>query len=225
MKTFSKFVFALAVAAALLQAAERFDNLVRGDFFSGFAGDAAALDRGMKVCEAALAGNPQNAEALVWHGSGNVFLSGQAFRKGNYTTGSRLWGKGLQEMDDAVGLKPRNIAVLIPRGATLLAASAAQPSQEQTRPILEKGVADYEKVFEIQKPYFDTLSGHSRGELLFGLADGYNRLNRKDQARATFEALLAVGKASGHEAQARQWMEKGSYEKTQLSCTGCHTGK
>ncbi|MDQ6677721.1 MAG: hypothetical protein M3Z09_10545 [Acidobacteriota bacterium] len=225
MKTFSKFVFALALAAALLHAAERFDNLVRGDFFSGFAGDATALDRAMKVCEETLAANPQHAEALVWHGSGNVFLSGQAFRKGDYARGSQLWGKGLREMDDAVALEPGRIAVLIPRGATLLNASAALPNPEQARPLLEKGVTDYEKVLAIQKPYFDTISGHSRGELLFGLADGYNRLNRKDQARSTFETLLSVGKASGHEAQARQWMEKGSYEKSQLSCTGCHTGK
>lgn len=47
---------------------QRFDMLVREDFFSGFAGDADALERAMKKCEEILAKDPKNAEALVWHG-------------------------------------------------------------------------------------------------------------------------------------------------------------
>jgi hypothetical protein len=39
--------------------------LVREDFFSGFAGNAAALERGMRKCEEVLANDPKNAEALV----------------------------------------------------------------------------------------------------------------------------------------------------------------
>lgn len=224
MKTFTRFAAALVVAAALLHAAERFDMVVRADFFSGFAGNKEALERGMRKCEETLRENPKHAEAMVWHGGGNVFLSGQAFAKGDVAGGRQLWGSGLKEMEAAVRLAPDQVAVLIPRGATLLVASGRVPP-EQGKPLLEQGVNDYEHVRELQKPYFDTLSGHARGELLFGLADGYDRLRKDEEAREAFAALLAVGKASGHEKQAQQWLAGGTYEKNAVSCTGCHTSK
>lgn len=224
MKTFARFTAALLLAGALIQAAERFDMLVREDFFAGFAGDSVALKRAMKLCEDTLKENPANAEAMVWHGSGNLFLSGGLFRQGDMAGGGQLWARGLKEMDDAVALAPEKVGVLIPRGATLLIASAQAPPQ-QGRAMLVKGVNDYEKVRELQKPFFDNLSAHSRGELLFGLADGYRRLDRKPEAQEAFEALSAVGKSSGHQEQAQQWLAGGTYQKTSQGCTGCHSSK
>ncbi len=224
MRTFRCFVIELLVAAAVLYATDRFDLAVRGDFFAGFAGNSAAMDRAMKACETQLAANPRHAEAMVWHGSGTVYLAGQAFQKGDLAGGGQLWGQGMKEMDSAVAIAPNAVGVLIPRGATLLSSSAGVPGP-QGKTLLEKGVGDYERVREMQKSYFDTLSGHARGELLFGLADGYSRLDRKMDAKATFETLAAIGKASGHEEQARQYLLQGTYSKTALSCTGCHTGK
>jgi hypothetical protein len=49
-------------------------------------------------------------------------------------------------MDDAVTLEPENVAVLIPRGATLLEASREVPIAGQARALLARGVADYEQV-------------------------------------------------------------------------------
>jgi hypothetical protein len=37
--------------AAKREQRERFDEIVRGDFFAGMLGDDARLDRGMKFCE------------------------------------------------------------------------------------------------------------------------------------------------------------------------------
>ncbi len=224
MKTFMRFAAALVVAAAILHAAERFDVLVRADFFSGFAGNKEALDRAMKICEETLREYPKHAEAMVWHGSGNVFLSWQAFQKGDYAGGGQLWILGLNEMEEAVRLAPDNVAVVIPRGATLLVASSRVPP-DKGKALLVQGLSDYEHVRELQKTYFDTLSGHAKGELLFGLADGYNRLQKRTEAGEAFGALLAVGKASGHEKQAQQWLAGGTYEKNAMQCTGCHTSK
>lgn len=50
---------------------ERFDLLVRDDFFAGFAGDQAALDRVMKTCEDALA-NPRTPRP--WLGTVPAFI-------------------------------------------------------------------------------------------------------------------------------------------------------
>jgi hypothetical protein len=67
--------------ASLVPAQDRFDFKVRNYFFAGFAGDAASLEKGMKICEDSLAADPKNAQALVWHGAGLFYESGQAFQK------------------------------------------------------------------------------------------------------------------------------------------------
>src|SRR5262245_41197143 len=76
-----------AAGVAHAQAVQRFDYLVREDMFRGFAGDTAALERAMALCETRLAENPNNAEALVWHGTGLLFRAGEAVRTGDYDKG------------------------------------------------------------------------------------------------------------------------------------------
>jgi tetratricopeptide (TPR) repeat protein len=135
--------FAAAAGLAQRDRAQRFDYLVREDFFAGFEGDRQAFERAMKVCEEALRADPKHAEAMVWHGAGRLYLAGQAFQKQDFKTGGELWESALKEMADAVALQPASVSVLIPRGATLLATSRFVPPQAG-RPLLETGLADYD---------------------------------------------------------------------------------
>jgi tetratricopeptide (TPR) repeat protein len=201
---------------------QRFDYLVRGDFFAGVAGDEARLKKAMDVCERTLAENPKHAEALVWHGAGLLVQSGRAFKAGDMGTGSQLWARGLKEMDDAVALQPDNVGVLIPRGATLFEATRSM-NIEMARPLLESALANYERVLAIQSPYFQTLGDHAKGELLFGLADGYHRLGQHEKARTFFERIIRDAPTSGQVPKAREWMETGAVPKSAgPSCVGCH---
>jgi hypothetical protein len=138
MMKFKLIVLSL-VGFAVLSAQPRFDYLVRNDFFAGFGGDGAALDRGMKACEQVLAQNPMDAEAMVWHG-GLFYMSGQLFRKGDPSKGMELYERGIKEMDDAVTLAPTNVGVLIPRGATLLTVSRAMPPGDPASKLLKQGI-------------------------------------------------------------------------------------
>ncbi|HEY2908285.1 MAG TPA: tetratricopeptide repeat protein [Vicinamibacterales bacterium] len=201
---------------------QRFDMTVRSDFFAGFAGDDARLKKGMDACEQTLAANPKHAEALVWHGSGLAFEAGQAFRKGDTQTGGELWDRGMREMDTAVSLEPDNVGVRIPRGALLLQATRfMQP--EMTRPLIEKAVGDYEHVLALQSSYFSTLGDHPKGELLFGLAEGYSRLGQLDKARVYFERLTKDAPTSGQAPKATQWLVDGTLPPSKgLGCVGCH---
>ncbi len=150
----------------------------------------------MAACEEVLASTPNHAEALVWHGSGLAFNAGQAFQKGDMKTGGELWQRGMEEMDKAVALEPDNVGVRIPRGALLLQATRNMPP-DMGRPLLEKGVGDYEHVLALQSAYFNTLGDHPKGELLFGLAEGYSRLGRAEKARGYFDRLIADAPTSG----------------------------
>ena len=219
-------VFGLGLAVLGLAAAqERFDMRVRNDFFAGFAGNQEALDRAMKLCEDELARNPANAAALVWHGSGVFVESRNYFRSGDRAKGSEFWQRGLGEMDKAVEMAPDSLAVRIPRGAVLLTASRVIPDAERARPLIEKGVGDFEHTLEIQKPYFDTLGTHPRGELLIGLADGYARLGKDEQATAYFERIRAALPGSAYAASAEKWLATKTLAPREAGCLGCHVAK
>jgi tetratricopeptide (TPR) repeat protein len=239
MVNHSMFVAALCFATALTTAlgsagqaqatppeAQRFDELVRADFFAGVAGDAAALDRAMRLIEVTLAKNPERPEVLVWHGAGLVARAGHAVERGDTATGDRLWQRGLKEMDQAVAMAPDNIAVLIPRGAVLLEISRAVPDSDQAKALLADGVGDYEKTLAVQAPYFEYMSEHARGELLFGLAEGQHRLGARDRARAYFERLVAELPKSEYGSLAAAWLKDPSGASArQRGCVGCHDKK
>jgi tetratricopeptide (TPR) repeat protein len=218
-------ILATAIAAAAQAPAPgRFDMVVRADFFAGFGGDQERLMRGMDACERALAANPKHAEALVWHGSGLAFRGGMAFQRGDAQTGMDLWGRGLAEMDEAVALEPDNVAVRIPRGAMLLQATRnLQPPM--AKPLIEKALDDYERTLAIQTASgaFASLGSHPKGELLFGLAEGYARLGDSAKARVYFERLVKDAPESGQTPKAREWISSGSLPASQgLTCVGCH---
>ncbi len=216
-------VIGLSLAVLGLAAAdERFDMRVRNDFF---AGNQEALDRAMKLCEDELAKNPSNAAALVWHGAGVFFESRTYFQAGDRAKGLEFWQRGLGEMDNAVKMAPDSLGVRIPRGAVLLTASRNLPSAEMAHPLIEKGVSDFERALEIQKPYFDILGTHQRGELLIGLADGYARLDKNDQATAYFERIRAALPGSPYAASAEKWLATKTLAPREAGCLGCHVAK
>lgn len=218
-------LFSLLIAGAITVAAQtdRFDLKVRNYFFAGFAGNATALAKGMKMCEDALAENPKNAEAMVWHGSGLYVQSGKAFQGGDQQRGMELYQRGMKELDEAVALAPDNIGVRIPRGAVLFTGSRFVPPDAR-RALIEKAVSDYEKAYEIQGPNLDQMPAHPRGELLIGLADGYSRLGDQEKARAFFEQIQSSLKGTAYEKSANLWMETKSLPAAQAGCLGCHTG-
>src|SRR5581483_738827 len=101
----------LLAGAVIIMAQERFDLIVRNDFFAGFQGDHEALARGMAKAEEALAANPKFPEAMVWHGSGTFYLSGEAARNRDFPKAAELYQKGMAEMAAAVALAPDSVAV------------------------------------------------------------------------------------------------------------------
>jgi tetratricopeptide (TPR) repeat protein len=222
--TFITWLVAIALAAAQAPGSrqQRFDYLVRADFFAGVAGDEARLKAVIDLCERALADNPTHAEALVWHGAAVMVQAGRAFQQGDMATGGPLFERGIKEMNDAATRTPDNPGVLIPRAAVLLEATKGMPP-DMARPLLESAVQNYEHVLDIQAPYFSTLGDHAKGELLFGLADGSARLGRQAAARAYFERLINDAPTSGQTPKAKEWMATGTIPKSNgTSCVGCH---
>lgn len=203
----------------------RFDSLVRNDFFAGMNGDETRFARAMKLCEDALLREPRDAEAMVWHGLGLVFLGGRAFAASDFEKGGELFGRGLKEMDAAVQLAPDRIGVRVPRGSVLLQAARGVPSVEQARALAATAAGDFERATEIHGRSFERLSGHSRGELLSGLAEGWDRAGNADKARPYLEAMVKDLSGTPYATKAQAWLDGGAPRPNggALSCTtGCH---
>jgi tetratricopeptide (TPR) repeat protein len=212
------------VAGSLSHGTERFDYAVRSDLFAGFAGNEKALARGMKKAEQVLQSNPRHAEALVWHGSALYFLAGQAFAKGDAEKGRELGEKAMEEMDSAVEMSPNDVAVRIPRGATLITATRFQEGPH-VAPMVERALSDYQRAFDIQQAYWDKLGTHAKGELLLGLADGYLRTGDAAKARIFYARAAKELPGSGYQRFAQEWLDTGKLAPAKAGCLGCHEGK
>jgi tetratricopeptide (TPR) repeat protein len=204
---------------------ERFDLSVREDFFSGFAGDTEALTRGMKKCGQALAKDPKNAEALVWHGSGLSYEAKRAFMAGDVEKGRQIQAQAAKEMNDAVTMRPDDASVLIPRGSIFLSAALHVPSPEVAKKDFQIAADDYEKVLRLQTPVFSKLSVHSRGELLGGLAEAWNGLGNTEKSRGYLQRMMEEFPDTSYSRRAKEVLstapKPGALGTT---CLGCHVG-
>lgn len=198
-------VVVIAVLSNMLSAQARFDLIVRNDMFAGLAGNMEALARALAACERILAGDPNHAEALVWHGGGTVFLSGRAFQDGDAPRGVTLFQKGVDEMARAVELEPTNIAVRIP-------------------PLLEAARTDFQTAFDLQKQTIDRLPRpHPLGELLQALGDIYSRQGKPEEAAGFYRLILAHLPGTGYAVRADEWMQtRQPLPAARSQCIGCH---
>jgi hypothetical protein len=211
----------LAVATGAVRA-QRFDDVVREDFFAGMSGDSARFDRAMKTCEEAIAADATNAPALVWHGAGLMVRSGIAFRKGDMPAGLELRTKGLREMSDAIAMKPEDIQVLIPRAAILVASARFAPAP-QAQEMARIAAADYEKALALEQAFFRTLATHARGELLGGLATAYRLAGNSEKATGYLRRISADLPGTVYDSKAQTWLaDLSAVRQDDHFCLGCH---
>ena len=212
------FLLTLPVAA---QEPMRFDEKVRELFFAGFAGNQDALQRGMAMCEETLAEDPDHPGALVWQASGWFYESSFAFAEGDPETGMALYNKSVAQFDRAVALAPDSEETLIPRAAVYLSVAPYITHAPTRIGLLETVLGDYTKVLELQTPHFESLSQHTRGELLGALAETLWLLERRDEAQVFLNRMITELPESPYSLMAQRQLDEPE-TRTQLTCLGCH---
>jgi len=211
----------LAATSVTVFAQTRFDMVVRDDLFGGLAGNRESLARGLATCEKILAGNPKDAEAMVWHGIGTLILSRLEFEKGDAQGALMLVQKGTAEMDRAVELEPDNLGVRIPRGAALRDATQQLPPF-LSEPLLEKARSDFQYTFDLQKDNLPK-GEHPLGELLQALGDIYSRQNKPDEAAKYYGLLNDRLRATDYSKRAAEWLKtRQTLPAERSGCIGCH---
>ena len=190
-------------------------------FFAGFEGNDEALQQGMAIVEGTLKTDPDHPQALIWQASGWLFQSGQAFLRNDYNSGNTLFAKSLAQFSRGVSLAPGDISVLIPRAASLQSSARFVPHSPTRTMMLETVAGDYLKVLDVQTPYFESLSTHSRGELLGGISDALWQLGRRDEARVYLQRMVSELPNSLYATLAQRQLNEPDTA-IQLTCQGCH---
>lgn len=99
------------------------------------------------------------------------------------------------------------------------------PNADERAAMLARVISDYEEVYRQQKPYFDKLSSHSRGELLFGLAEAYLRSGDAEQLAKAHALLKLALNEKGYAQEANTWLQAPADAKPATfahRCVGCH---
>ena len=211
----------LLIVPAAAQEEQRFDEKVRELFFAGFAGNEDALRRGMAICEETLAEDPDHPGALVWQASGWFYESSFAFAQGDTEAGMTLYNKSVAQFDRAVALAPDSLQTLIPRAAVYLSAAPYIAHAPTRTTLLQTVLGDYTKVLELRAPVFDSLTVHSRGELLGALASTLWLLERREEAQVYLDRIIAELPDSSYALMAERQLDDPETP-AQLTCLGCH---
>ena len=199
-----------------------FEHAVRGLMFRGFSGDSGSLKRAMEMCDERLAELPGDPEALVWWGAGRYYQAGQKFQTGDYQTGMAWRQESLDAMDKAVTAAPRDVAVLIPRGATLIVGSRHEVMPAERKRFLQLARSDYETTMDVQSRYFSKLSDHARGELMLGLVEVYHGLEDTAARDAMLDRIATTLGDTPYGAEVQRARESGLEGLTTRTCGGCH---
>jgi hypothetical protein len=218
-------IVALLLAGGLFAQEPEDIRTIGADMLGALNGDTETFERGMRSVEALLAKNPTEPRLLVLHGTGVFARSGAAFQQGDVASAMKLWQASLAEMAQAVAMAPDSLFVRARRGVILISASREAPPA-MARPLTTLAVEDFERVREIREKEqtLSLQSAHKRGELLTGLADGWNRLGDRDRARGYFERITRDLKGTIYEQRATAWLEDKPEAKDAdyFSCSGCH---
>jgi tetratricopeptide (TPR) repeat protein len=222
-KTIVLAVVMLLTACVLAAMELRPGSPILNDMFAGFAGDKTAFKRSMEAIEKLLAENPNDAEAMVWHGAGTLFQS----RLDGETDGQKRiasFQQGTAEMDRAVSLAPDNIAVRIPRGGVLRMLTPGMPNFPILATLIENARKDYQFAFDRRQEELVRLSTHQLGELLQGLGDLNSRQGKTADAEKYYGMILTKLKGTPYAERATEWMKtRQPLPPEQTACIGCHT--
>jgi tetratricopeptide (TPR) repeat protein len=228
MKTLTISAIVMLLLGGVLSAQRRPELQAAGtDLLGALNGDMEKLNRGMQTLEALLAKDPRDPEVKVLYGNGLFARSGEAIQKGDMQNAMKFWQSALNEMAQAVEIAPESLYVRARRGVALISASRSDSIPEpMARPLIQLAVGDFVKVLEIRERE-QTLSQrsiHQRGELLTGLADGWNRAGNPEKARGYFERITRDLKGTTYEQKARAWLEDRPEAKSAeyFACTTCH---
>lgn len=196
---------------------------VREDIFAGYIGnDMERFEVGVKKLDEMLRENPENAPALGWRGSVDLYRAVLAREAGKESEFRSLYARSQETMTRARALAPKDFGVVATTGATLILFADRLPAEEKLE-AYKKGRALFKELGAAQQTVLDRLPLHLRGELLAGLAQSAERLGDWEDAKTYLTQIVNSLSDSPYERKAKKWLEDpASAKNSTLVCQTCH---
>lgn len=199
-------------------------NAMRLDFFGVATGDQAATERLLTTTSNALVANPNDPQALAWHGA-TLMMTGMlnlASATGDAQAARSRFGQGITEADRAVTLAADDVEIRSVRGVLMLPLSRQLPPPFPER-MLARAREDFQRIFDLQAGQLDRIGVHPLGELLQALGDVYARQSRPDEAEKYYRLTESMLAGTEYARRARLWLDTRQPLPADLTaCIGCH---
>ena len=199
---------------------------VREDIFAGFlAADMPRFEAGMAKVERELKANPTDSDALSWRGGGKLLLAVRAQEAGKSDEFTRLYSEARTDFAKAAEVaqgKPTMTGVYAIVGGSYTVFADRFPAGLR-REAWTASQENYLALRNLQKPYFEQIPLHMRGEILSGLAQAAQRLGDTETATQRLNEVIEKLPGSPYATRARRWQEQpATAAKTSITCQMCH---
>lgn len=184
-----------------------FERAVFADFVDAAEGDAAARQRLVDACAQAIEIDARNAEAIAWRGAARMFNAGSASEAGDFMAAMRHTNEALADLDEARELEPENPGVRMVAATTLLNLAAYHPIDRMAKGYAAKGIDD--AIAALSKLYenWNEQPIGVKGQLLIGVARGYDRMGETKKARDWFNRVIGAAPGTTWAEQAQAWID------------------
>lgn len=199
---------------------------VREDIFAGFmTNDMVRFEAGMRKLDDLIAVNPDVPNVIAWRAGTKLFLSVRAYEAGRKEQFEKTYETAVADLARARKLSadsPNELsAVLAITGGVFTVFSDRLP-EKLRKEGWTKVAENYAALRDVQKPFFDKLPLHMRGEVLSGLAQAAQRLGSPDADSLLGEVITTLPD-SVYATRAKVWRDKPELAaKSSIACLTCH---
>ncbi|MBK8314626.1 MAG: hypothetical protein IPL01_11715 [Acidobacteria bacterium] len=199
-------------------------TLVREDIFSGFlVDDMERLSRGEKNIQLLLEKRPAaKAELLAWKGGATLYRGVRAYESNNMAEYRRNYQAALDLFSESKKLSSDNGGAAAVIGGSYVVLADRLP-KENRESGWSQAYDNYMILWKLQAPVVAKLPVHIRGELLSGLAQSAQRINKNQEMTEYLDKILDLMKGTPYESAAKEW--KNNPEKaasSTITCRTCH---
>ena len=205
----------------------RVSTWVREDIFAGFLdNDMTRHAVGAKKLEAILAADPKAADAVAWQGGSELLYAVRAYEAGDAKGFDEHLAKANERFARAAALvkevPAHQQAVLAITGGSWVVFGDRLPAAHRTS-AWKLARENYSTLRAVQKPFWDKLPVHHRGEVDAGLAQAAQRLGEAELAAKLTAELVAALPGTPYAVFAKRWLDKPeTMAKSKLTCSTCH---
>jgi predicted Zn-dependent protease len=184
-----------------------FEREVFADFVQAAQGNDEAKARLVAACERALEADAENAEAIAWRGAARMFEAGAASSNGDFRAAMNHTNASLADLNRARELEPENPGVRMVAANTLLNLARYHPIDTMAKAYAKQGVEDAKVALSKLYGSWDKQPSDVKGQLMLGVAQGYEKLGETTTARDWFNRVIGAVPGSTWAEQAQAWID------------------